>query len=333
MAAPMLAGSGVHEFCAAATAHIENGTRARFDLITRPGEGADAVDPANLPGLGEAVNLRVDPIDDVSSGVPAHCRVVLSLGPQRPLSASEAAAIATYLDRGGAVLLAADAIPRPDGAGLAPHGLELVLARYGVRTPDAVVLDADPSMQTGMAHTWATARGYAEHPVTAGFAERRLTVWPVPRPVLGDGRAERPAQVTSLVRPSERAWAETQIDALFDSGRASADDGDRREAVPVAAAIEDTVSGGRIVVLGSARALATDFVANEVGANAALAASSVAWLSGTTRAVELGDKTPERVRLVMTRGQLRAVGFLCVILLPLAAAAAGGAVWYRRRRG
>lgn len=270
--------------------------------------------------------VRVEAIEDVSRGVPSRCRAVIALAPQRAFSPADAQAIDAHLDGGGGLLLALDARPGSTGAlaprGLAPHGLELVLVGRGIRTPEAVVVDPAHAVDIDLA--WAVYRGYGEHPIARGFEDRRLTVWTVPRAVL----AEAPA--VALASSSSTGWAETNIDSLFE-GRAAADTSDLIGPVPVAAASE---SKGRLVVLGSARPLASDFAGRGAGANAQLAQAAVRWLAGVTRAVDAGEKTPERVRLIMTGGQLAATFAACVVALPLAWAGIGALVWWwRRRRG
>lgn len=111
MAAPLQRTSGVHEFCAAATAHVEAGTRASFDVFAVPGTGRDAIEPATLPGLGEAVTLTIE-TGDITAGlagahvvvVPAHvgassvalAPAALALG--RPLLVSDAPACEPLVD-------------------------------------------------------------------------------------------------------------------------------------------------------------------------------------------------------------------------------------------
>jgi ABC-type uncharacterized transport system involved in gliding motility auxiliary subunit len=304
-------------------------------LEPRP-DGRDAADlVARLRRDGAAV----EPTAALDGGVPARCRVLAVLGPARSLSAAEALAVDGFLARGGRLLLALEAAVDPDAGGdpaapraLLAHGLEPVLARLGLRTPAAIAVD--PARDVGIAHAWATYDGYGAHPITVAFPDRRLTVWQTPRVVeLLPDAAERPVRATALVSSTATGWGETDVAALLGRGEVSAGDDDLAGPVAVAAAVEEPASTARVVVLGSARSLASELAARGVGANGALAAEAVAWLAGRTRALELDAKTPERVRLVMTEAQLRRVFALCVIGLPALAALLAAALWRWRRRG
>jgi len=280
----------------------------------------DGRDAAALAQRLERDGVRVESIARLAGGVPAPCRALLVLGPQRPLGAAAATAVDRFLRDGGRLLLAIDA--RPQGSGLVPHGLELVIVRFGLRTPDAIVVD--PANSIELEHGWGVYEDYAVHAVTAGFEDRRLTVWTLPRAVV----VEPPA--VALASSSSTGWAETDIAALLGDAQVSADKRDLIGAIPVAAASK--VDDARVVVLGAARPLASDYDARGVGANRQLAVSAVSWLLDRSRPLEFADKTPERVRLLMTVGQQRIVFALCVGVLPLMWVGIGGLVWWRRRR-
>lgn len=270
-----------------------------------------------------ADGAEVEVVDGVAGGVPLRCRALVVLGPRRPLAVAEVSAIDAYLAGGGALLLAIDA--ELDGGAVVDHGLELVLARFGVRTPAAVVVD--PARQLRGANLWGTYDGYGAHVIATAFRDRRLTVWPTPRAVLADGEGAE-----ALVVSSAGGWAESDIAAAIADEPVALGDGDRAGPVPVAVVAERPDTGARVVVLGSARALATDYEARGLGTNAAFAAETVAWLVGGAPSVAVDAKTPEQMRLVATDSALRGVFVVCVVVLPFVWALAGALVWWWRRR-
>lgn len=279
--------------------------------------------------------FSIEDAGDLRAGVPPRCRVLVVAGPAAPLAPAAALEVASWLDRGGRLLVAAPDRPAdPGAAALGATGLELVLARYGVGLPAAVVVDPQGALDVPL--TWATATGYGDHPVTRAFRGRRLTVWQHPRAVvLGEpeARAGRAApRGAVLVHGSPTAWGETDLVALFGGRDVEASGADLIGFSSVAVAVEAD-GGARLVVLGSATSPSSSLVGRGLGAADALVASAVAWLAGREVSLAIGARTPEHVRLVMTPGARRGVFALCVVALPLIAAALGGLLWWRRSRG
>ena len=139
-------------------------------------------------------------------------------------------------------------------------------------------------------------------------------------------RAVEPFEVegmstVSLVRSSAAGWGER--DLSLDRAPEAAGPDHLPGPVSIAVASEDLKTGGRVVVFGSARSFVTG--------DTALLASTAAWLTGRTKLLGVGAKTPEQLRLVLTAAQEERVFWLCVLGLP-AAAALGGALRFLRRR-
>jgi ABC-2 type transport system permease protein len=297
--------------------------------LTTSADGHDASVLAARLRRGGAV---LETLEDIGAGVPAACRVLLVIGPEQTLPARTADQVEAYLAGGGRLLLALDVRRAADGRKLAPHGLELVLADFGVATPSELVVD--PAQDIGAPLAWATYDGYGAHPITSAFAGRRRTVWPTPRAVLVDpGAAGVGDGAATLVASSSAGWGESDVGAILAGARPAVDEHDRVGPVSVAVAVDAPERGARLVVVGSARALASDVHALGLGESHVLAARAVAWLSGHATPGSLGTKTPEQLRLLMTDGQLRGVFVLCVLVLPALVGLAAAAVLWRRRRG
>lgn len=278
----------------------------------------------------ERDGMRLEAVAGVGAGVPARCRVLVVAGPERPLSARAAAAVDEYLARGGRLLLTLSARIDGGAAGLPTTGLELVLARYGVQLAQAVVVDPESPVDTP--EQWLTVRGYGDHPVSASFRDRRFTLWLRPRAVLLGQPDIEGARGSVLVQSSAQGWGETDPTAIA-LGQPRLDSRDIAGPVAVAVAAEVPRTGARVVVFGSARSLSSLVTDRGAGAGELLAASAVAWLGGRTGPVDIGAKTPEQLRLIMSRSQIRRMFVLCVVALPGVFALLGLLLWWRRRRG
>ena len=266
--------------------------------------------------------LTVRDIGTVGRGVPADCRALIIAGPAAAFLPDEALAVNSFLSRGGRVLLAVRSLVEVGESSLPPTGLADVLAEHGIAIRAAVAVD--PRAEINMPLAWATATGYGDHPISAAFAGRRLTVWLAPWVVTGP---------SVLVSASELGWGEIDLDALLGGREVGAGEGEILGAPPIAVASRDATTGARIVVFGSSLSPSSQIAGRGLGNADALVMSAVRWLTERTLAIEIGDKTPEHVRLVMTRGQQTTTFALCVVLLPLMFAGTGAVVAWRRKRG
>jgi hypothetical protein len=317
---------------AIATAIVDATSRDRPVVCATSGHGELPVRAADGASDWSALAARLDregfAIEDigvVSAGVPDYCRVLAVVGPTYPLSADEALAVDHYLGAGGRLLLAIAAGPDTENE-LPPTGLELVIDGFGIGVPRAVAIDRDPAGAVGV-DGFRVVDAYGEHPITASFRGRRVTVWQRPRALLVGG-GDDGARATALVSTSPRGWGETERPVPMTT---EADGDDLPGPIAVAAAAER--ADARVVVFGSEHGLYADLATQGLGGNQTLALASIAWLAGRTAHVEVGDKTPEQLRLVMTSAQRTTTFVVCVLVIPFGFAFAGGLLWRRRRRG
>ena len=133
-----------------------------------------------------------------------------------------------------------------------------------------------------------------------------------------------------LVSSSAGGWAESDPASLRVRADAAPDAADVRGPVAVAVAAERRTS--RVVVFGSARSFDAAELERSGAANDALLASSIAWLTGRTKLLGIGPKTPEQLRLALTASQEQLLFWMCVILLPLTVGSVGAVAAWRRRR-
>lgn len=287
---------------------------------------ARGADWAHVAERLERDAMAVRDIGAVSDEVPADCRVLVVAGPKTPLGARAAAAVQRYLDDGGRVLVAASRRLSRDGVDMPATGLELPLAERGLSMPRAIAVD--PTRALDGPGLWSAVDRYGDHPVVAGFEGRQVTVWRWPRVVAVD--PPEGMRAVALVTTSDEGWGATDVEGIA-AGNPAPAAGDHAGPVAVAAAAEDPGTGARAVVLGSAEAVSSEVVGAGAIANSALATSAIAWLAGQTAELDIGPKTPERVRLIMTEADRQTVFLLSVVALPLGFAALGlGAFFWRR---
>ena len=264
--------------------------------------------------------LRGDGIatTEVTGSAFDHCTVVIVAGPIHELAAETALALQRFANAGGGVLVAAAVRPVPNGPELAATGLEGMLAADGIALPVAIAIDPSLALRE-LPGSLMLVSGYAAHAINAGFADRRRTLWFQPR-VVGITRGAQP-----LISTTPDGYGETD---LVDKPVKGDDD----LAGPIALAA--VAAHQRVVVLGSAESFTNAALSGGAAANDLWLERAVRWLANRpTASVDVGARTPDQVRLVMTAGERRAVIALSVAGIPLAWLVLGGAlVWWRRRR-
>ena len=260
--------------------------------------------------------------------VPADANVVVSAGPTRPLPEEEHAALERYLERGGSLLVLVDPRSRTD--------LGKDLERWGVSLGDDVVVDRLQGF-FGRAAT-PFAGEYGAHPITKGL--REVTLFHVARSVRPTDAAR--SHYTEIVKTSPDSWAERDLEAFFNEGKAELSEADLKGPVSLAVAGKPLIGGGasadekkgesgpRLVVFGD-----SDFAANQLldqYRNRDLFVNSVNWLLGDVEAISLRPNKSRPSRVELSTEQLSNIRYLALFVLPEAIAFLGVLAWWSRRR-
>lgn len=263
--------------------------------------------------------------------VPADADALVVADPKSAFTEPEQKAIADYLAAGGHGLFFLDANFAPGAlSSLVDTGLNPVLAKYGVRLDEDVVVDPKNALPM-MGPETVFARSFKSHPITK-LLEGSAVVFPLARSV---GLEEKlPAGVTGtvLVETSADGWGETDLKDL--ETKVEKDDKDVKGPVPLAVAVESAGAAGskktRIVVFGDA-----DFAANGGVANAAnlyLLTAAANWALEREALVAIPPKSADTVSVTLSRADIGRIALFSLLILPLSAVALGLAVWVKRRR-
>lgn len=285
---------------------------------------------AHLHDLIEStgMTLHVADLDD-PNGL-RDCDILLVAGPAGVLPTAHVAAVERFAEAGGHLLVLSGAVIVPGALGLAPHGLESLLARYGVRYGDRVVLDPHEMPGGTPLLSFTLLEGWGDHPVSrsligraASFVMvRELFVEPV------DG-AQAPAP---LVHSSEDAWAESDVLAVRRGHPVEVDDEDRPGPIPIGVAAQRGSS--KVVVIASDQFVLNAYLREDVVYDHGrdLVLNSLGWLSGRDVLLGIRPRAREHVKLVLLPGQLHRMVALCLIGLPAFWALLGLWIAWSRRR-
>jgi ABC-type uncharacterized transport system involved in gliding motility auxiliary subunit len=257
--------------------------------------------------------------------VPADAAVVVVAGPRGKLVEPEIAALSTYLDRGGRLVLLLD----PDSDG----GLAGLLGQYRVKLHSDLVVDTSPVNQLlGYGAAGALLKPMGDHPTVDDMASPALFF--MGRSLAVEQGGEAGVTTTPLLGTGESAWGETD----YKSGRALRDEKDTEGPVTMAAiAVKSTnnidakaTPEARIFVAGD-----SDWVDNQlrdVQGNPDLFLNVIAWLAEEENKITIRPKNRAASQLLLTGEQMNTLVFASMDLLPVLLIALGSAIVLLRRQ-
>jgi ABC-2 type transport system permease protein len=340
----MVAFKGEGALLGALTA-VTSGRATSVCFLQGHGEASpESFDPAGYGQIADEVKrdgyrVRTAESGELVAGL-AGCQIAVLGGPVRVFAAVEIDALDRYLRRGGRMLLLSGPVLDRRVTRFGELGIEAWLKGWGVELRNRIVVDplAVPGEQPLL--TWATEEGYAtDHPIGRAM-QGRLTVWPLARevrPVTPPRSLDNPrASLSSvaIVRSSAAGWAESDLASLRGDRPLRADPGVDTGG-PVSVGVAVSWQRTRIVAFGSERGVLNNRLAGSTQRdhNRDLFLAALAWLDpGGDRAVAVGPKTPEHLRLLLDEKQLGRLFLVTVVAMPGTSLLLGLLVWRRRRR-
>lgn len=285
---------------------------------------------AHLADLLRDAGVLVEVADLEGGDGLSGCDVVVVAGPRGALPAAHVRAIAHHADAGGHLLVLSGAVILRGKQGLAHHGLEDLLAGYGIRFADRVVVDPHP-MPGGTPYlSFTLSEGWGGHPAVQSLVGRAVSMVFVRELEVGP-TPDADAQV--LLDTSADGWAEANLAAIVAGEPPQFEEGpDRRGPIPLVAAAER--GGSRVVVIASDQFALNAYLREDVVYDHGrdLVLNAVGWL--TSRAALMGVRARQRehVKLVLLPSQLRRMTLICLLGLPGFGILLGFWVLWRRRR-
>ncbi len=270
--------------------------------------------------------------------VPEDCSVLVVAGPTKPLEQGELDAIERYIKGGGEALFLLDPASAP--------GLDAFVEKWGVKVGNNVVVDqvfrlfygpslgVDPLVET-----------YGSHDITREF--KGQTIFHMARSVEPATDLPKNVSAVSLVKTSDRSWAESDLDRFFKRSEVGQGPDDLKGPVSIAVALsldvekkeakstddasaeEETMPKAKVVVIGD-----SDFIDNRYITkvfNGDFFLNTMNWLAGEEAMISIRPKAPRGSRVAMTPQQTRDIFYLSVLILPEALLLLGLGIWWQRR--
>lgn len=216
--APQLTGfKGEQQFTSTFLNLLES-RKPRILFTTGHGEHSlDDFDSGGLSGAADYLDRENFDVEEWASlgaaDVPPDTDLVVIVGPTTGFVEPEVAMLTRYLSSGGRLLVAVDPVLDRGRGGLTAHGLDGLLAEYGVTVDDTIVVDpANPLPFFGAETIFVTS--YGSHPITDPLRRGEISViLPLARSIrAGDGPAGWEA--VELLTTSDEGWGETDLEVL-----------------------------------------------------------------------------------------------------------------------
>lgn len=258
--------------------------------------------------------------------VPEDALVIIVAGPTQPISDEEMPLIVDYLTGGGSLILLAEPAILTDIGEQADPLADYLALTWGIILNDDLVIDTN----TGQPLI-AIADSYGSHSITERM-QNILSFYPTARSLFLL-TPETNAQASPLVQTNDRAWGETNFEALQNNELSYDTGSDSIGPLVLAAAAENWETSGRVVVVGDAD-FASDTYFDQY-ANGDLLINSIDWAAQQEKMISLTAKTPivRQMSLVSNATLVMlAISFVC--LIPGVVVGGGVAAWLvRRSRG
>ncbi len=300
------------------TGHEEPSLASMSELSARLGEEAYVLEEFSMNVL--------DP------QIPADCSVLVINGPKGDLQLPEVKAIQEYLQRGGRMLVLLE--PWRVVARGVEHFLPMLFREYGIDVGTDIVLSHAKTQQEMVLAVFTPDFGligvnapdiprrgsYNEsHLITRGFDQNM--VFSLARSVGLEEELPEGVAGATLLYTLPGTWAETNLDTLFEEGRAKLDAGDIEG--PFGAAVAVTANTGaqvadtertrdaRIVVVGD-----QDFISDDgirVVGHWNFLMNSLAWLTENEELVGVRPARQDDPPLRLTPNQDRAIAWVTIL--------------------
>ncbi|MFC1878618.1 GldG family protein [Chloroflexota bacterium] len=284
---------------------------------------------SSIKRILESKNYKVENLNLLATNqIPDDAKVVVVVGPQKPVSQAEVDRLAAFVQAGGGLMVLEEPILLTQFEDDVDPLAEYLAESWGIILGNDLIID-----QTSPQPFIAIASEWGNH-ITVQNLRGFNAALPTARSVSVGAGAEG-ASVVTLASTALNAWAETDMEALqTENAQLQADPGeDIFGPVPIAAAGENFETEARVVVFGDADfGIDANFRAY---ANADLFTNSVDWAAGEEERMDFTPKeTTARTIIPPQKYALNLIMLLTVFVLPgLALLGSVLAFIQKRRRG
>ncbi|GIL11430.1 MAG: hypothetical protein BroJett038_01500 [Chloroflexota bacterium] len=325
-------GLGLTDGSASGMSLLNDSLTNRYDWKTQQ------VSLFEMMGEQSEINLNDPTIDG---------QVLVIPGGDKPLGDDEMAFIASYVSRGGSLVIFAapslrvaatasgeTSLSANQPLALAENMSKFLYENFGLRFSDDLVLDPTLSLQSPLRPVAVDFS--STHYITRNFASGQSgIVFDLPHSIEIAPTLPENVTVEELARSSEASFSKSDIQAIINSTNIEQTEDDPKGPFVLAAAAENSATGARVVLFGSASVPSNNFALGSGLVNLDAAFSSLIW---TTRFNDFfstvniqSAPNAQDVPVFATDQELRNISLLTLVLLPFGVLAVGFIVWWNNR--
>ncbi|MFH0888044.1 MAG: GldG family protein [Planctomycetota bacterium] len=251
------------------------------------------------------------------------CSTLIIPGPRKPISMPEKNIINNYLKNGGRVFIMIDP--------LVETGLTDLLAEWGIKTENGIVIDAEKYIPLIGPHA-VSIEDYPKHKITEKMGSAPTNLF-----VAGAVESITPTLATEIMKSSAKSWLKTDMDAMAKGQLNFNKDTDKKGPISVGVAVSKKEGEReiRMVVVGDA-----DMVKNQyINPNSPIqfgtvdfALNAIRWLTGQESFISIEPKKIEAKRIELTPARITFLFWFSMIIIPAIGAVLGIFMWLIRRR-
>jgi ABC-type uncharacterized transport system involved in gliding motility auxiliary subunit len=254
-----------------------------------------------------------------NQGIPDSCTVLVILSPVGNFFPGELDSIATFLERGGKVLLLLDPGHKPE--------INNFISQYGVQAGNDLVVDASGVGQLfGAGPGMPLVTKYDQNiPITKDFSI--MTIYPLTSSVtpLEDKKGY---DIKEILKTSENSWGEVDYpgEVSFNEGK------DLQGPVTIAVLVEKKIGDKKmsLAIFGDSDFASNGYFQNQGNANIFL--NTINYLAEEEDLISIRPKDFDDRRVTLTQAEVSTLFYLIVIAIPLLVIITGVVFYIRRGR-
>ncbi len=255
--------------------------------------------------------------------IPEEADTVLIYEPTSDLAEEEVTMLLSYLSDGGHVMVISGPQPEDEMSNL--HEL---LENYGITVEEGIVVE-DSRDYYAFGYPYVLVPELGESDITAELSSNRsYIVAPISLGMTVSTYASN-LTITSLLDTSEGSFSKVDGYSLTTYDK---EENDIDGPFSVALSVEDSLTGGELVWIGTDYIMEDLYVSYSSGANSDFVMNALSWMLGETDAISIRAKSLNYNYLTITTAQASLINVCLIGLVPLVVLALGLFDVYERRK-